>query len=374
MKRVADVAIIGGGIVGLAHAYMALRKGLRVVLFEREQFCVGASVRNFGLIWPIGQEPGEGLRQALASRAHWEEVTRLAGIWRNEGGSMHLAYADDEWAVLEEFQHLFGSSGYRCSLTTANDALSKCPSIRKEGLKGALWSETEMTVYPREAIRRIPLWLEEKYGLVRCFGQLVAEIRLPEVRTSHEVWQVERAVVCSGADFQTLYPDSFAKVQPTKCKLQMMKLVPGTPIELGPSLCAGLTLGHYAAFSKCPSLPALLARFDQDDLRLRKNGIHILVSQNSLGELIVGDSHHYGDTVEPFDAEEVNQLILQYLKAFLPIENFTVAERWHGVYPKIAGKLHVILEPEPQVQIVNGLGGAGMTLAFGLAEEVTNAW
>ena len=48
-----DIAIVGGGIAGLAHAYMALRKGYRVVLFEREEFAVGASVRNFGLIWRI---------------------------------------------------------------------------------------------------------------------------------------------------------------------------------------------------------------------------------------------------------------------------------------------------------------------------------
>ena len=40
-----DIIIVGGGIVGLAHAYMALRKGLKVVLFDREQFAVGASVR-----------------------------------------------------------------------------------------------------------------------------------------------------------------------------------------------------------------------------------------------------------------------------------------------------------------------------------------
>src|SRR5688572_28160179 len=90
--RSADIAIVGAGIAGLAHAYMALRKGYRVVLFERDQFAVGASVRNFGLVWPIGQEPGVGLDRALRAREHWLDVARQAGFWIHQNGSLHLAY------------------------------------------------------------------------------------------------------------------------------------------------------------------------------------------------------------------------------------------------------------------------------------------
>src|SRR5688572_13180973 len=116
MERSADIAVVGGGIVGLAHAYMALKRGFTVVLFEREQHAIGASIRNFGLLWPIGQAPGIRLNRALRSREHWMEVAAQAGIWNNQNGSLHLAYYDDEWDVLQEFVSLYGDYPYQCQL------------------------------------------------------------------------------------------------------------------------------------------------------------------------------------------------------------------------------------------------------------------
>ncbi len=237
----ADVAVVGGGIVGLAHALAALRKGLRVVLFEREQFAIGASVRNFGLLWPVGQQPGSGLRRALRSREIWDEVSREAGIWLNPSGSIHLAYHDDEWAVLNEFVGTYKDQPYGVSLLEVNQALRqsmRARNVQTDNLKGVLWSTTEATVNPREAIRRLPLWMSEKFGLIARFGSVVTSIEAPLVKTATETWKVDKVFVCSGADFETLYPAVYEEQQMRKCKLQMMKAVVDKPFEIGPSLCA----------------------------------------------------------------------------------------------------------------------------------------
>lgn len=370
MDRSADIAIVGAGIVGLAHAYMALRKGYKVVLFEREQFAIGASVRNFGLVWPIGQEPGIGLDRALRSRQHWLEVSQQAGFSLRTNGSLHVAYHEDEWKVLNEFMQLYKESAYQCSLLSPAQIAQRSPVVRSEGLYGGLWSETEGTVYAREAVRRIPQWLHEKYGLILRFGHVVTEISVPHVRTSRENWRAAKVYVCSGPDFETLYPQVFDQHSVSKCKLQMLKAVPAKPVDLGPTLCAGLTLRHYAAFGKCASLPALDARYDQENKNFKDYGVHVLLAQNAQGELIIGDSHQYSHTVEPFDQESINDTILQYLQSFTNLGHIRITERWHGIYPKLQGNLNLLVEPEPNVTIVNGLGGAGMTLSFGLAEEV----
>ena len=96
-----------------------------------------------------------------------------------------------------------------------------------------------------------------------------------------------------------------------------------------------------------------------------------MASQNQAGELTVGDSHEYGMTPLPFDKQFINQLILDYLKKFARFRDETVIETWNGIYAKLTnGQPHLLAEPEPGVTIINGLGGAGMTLSFGLCDQL----
>src|SRR5579862_7019757 len=103
MEQQYDVAIVGAGILGLAHAYYCARRGLRVIVFERSPCAMGASVRNFGMLWTIGQPAGAMHQLALRSRDIWLEVLAASVLWHERTGSLHLAYQDDEAQVLEEF-------------------------------------------------------------------------------------------------------------------------------------------------------------------------------------------------------------------------------------------------------------------------------
>jgi FAD dependent oxidoreductase TIGR03364 len=366
----ADVAIVGGGILGLAHAWAAAAKGYRVVLFERDRRASGASIRNFGMVWPIGQPAGLMHACALRSRAAWLELAARAGIWVQACGSLHLAYAADEWTVLEEFADRARPLGYECQLLEPAATRQRCPAVRPEGLRGALWSPVELCVDPRQALARLPVWLGDTFGVELQYGTTVCAIELPQVRTTDgRSWQVDRAVVCSGVDFQTLFPEVFAASGLRRCKLQMMRTVPQPGgWRLGPHIAGGLTLCHYAGFEICPSLPVLRRRLTSELAEYVRHGIHVMASQNELGELILGDSHEHDDAIEPFDKPVIDSLILDYLQQMLHIPDLTIAGRWHGVYAKHPTVPVFQTQPQPGVTIMASPGGAGMTLSFGLAQ------
>ncbi|MEK6478250.1 TIGR03364 family FAD-dependent oxidoreductase [Catalinimonas sp. 4WD22] len=371
MKKQFDVAIVGAGIVGLAVALASARKGKKVAVFERNSRAIGASIRNFGLIWPIGQAPGPALERALRSRAIWLEVAEKAGCWVTQNGSLHLAHQPDEMAVLEEFMAQSHDKGYECQMLTAAQASQKSKGVRPEGLLGGLWSATELTVDPREAIGKLPAMLEERYGVQFYFDTVINAIEKGKLQSSQQSYQAEKIFVCSGSDFETLYPEVFAQTELTKCKLQMMRTAAqSNNWNLGPTLCGGLTLRHYAAFQDCPSLPAMSDRFDAENPAFAQWHIHVMMAQNGLGQLVIGDSHEYGKTLGPFDREDINRHIMDYLHTFAQAPDMEIAERWHGIYPKLPGKTEFIAHPSDEVTIVNALSGAGMTLSFGLAEEV----
>ncbi|NSL88458.1 TIGR03364 family FAD-dependent oxidoreductase [Chitinophaga sp. Mgbs1] len=371
-QQQADVAVIGAGIVGLAMAYKLAGKGKKVVLFERNSRAISASIRNFGLVWPIGQSAGKMYNRAMHSRAVWKQLAAETGLQCNETGSLHLVYEKDELAVLEEFAQAAPGNGYACELISPDKIGNYTKAIKTDGLKGALWSNTEMTVNPRQASAAIARHLEEKMNVTVRFNTAVNGISLPYIETKDEKWKVDQVYVCSGADFETLYPAAYAAAPLTKCKLQMMRTIPQpNNWQLGPALCAGLTLAHYAAFNTCETLVPLKERFRQEMPEYVKWGIHLLISQNGAGELTIGDSHEYGPDFEPFDKAFINDLILKYMHTFLAAPTSTIQEQWHGIYPKLTnGGTELILTPEKDVTIVNALSGAGMTLSFGLAEEL----
>jgi D-hydroxyproline dehydrogenase subunit beta len=370
MEHRADVAIVGAGILGLAHAYAAARRGARVVVFERDLQAAGASVRNFGLLWPIGQAHGAMHQLALASRAYWLEVLQEARLPYWTTGSLHLAYREDEAAVAQEFGELGPGLGYDCRWLAREEALKRSQAVAENGLIGALWSPTEVTVDPRLTLSALPAYLSERWGVEMRFGHAVRHIELPAIEAGNDRWMADQAIVCSGADFESLYPRVYAESGLTRVKLQMLRTVPQPEgWRLGPALAAGLTLRFYPSFAVASALPKLKERIAQEMPAYERWGIHGLVSQTAQGELTLGDSHEYGLCPDVFNKEEIDQLILRYIWGFLNAPERAIAQRWHGVYAKHSEKPFLSLQPAAGVRIVTSPGGAGMTLSFGIAAQ-----
>lgn len=363
--------VVGAGILGMATARALALIGYKVTIIERSQQTLGASIRNFGMLWPIGQPDGPLYERAIRSREVWIEYLKSAKIPFDPCGSVHLAYNNEEHEVLEELYEHFIKYQRPVTLLNSETIQKKFKGINNNKLLSGLYSSDETIIDPREGIKHLPTYLKTYYNIDILWGTTITNVTTNTVWSFKTKYNADIICICSGADFETLYPYKFKELPIIKTKLQMMRFVPNdNNYRIGTSVCGGLSLLHYKSFTVSASLDKLKSKIELELPEYLKYGIHVMVSQNNKGELTVGDSHEYGLDFEPFDNNYINELILKYLKKIIHIENWTLQQSWNGIYPKMTnGATDLFLKVEPGVFIINGIGGNGMTLSFGFAEE-----
>ena len=369
MKK--SAIVVGAGIVGLAATRVLCNNGYEVTVIDKTQRAVGASIRNFGMIWPIGQPDGELYQLAKNSSQIWKDICANTGMWFNQSGSLHVAYSNEEWIVLNELFAQFEKEGRPIRLLTPNQISAKYPQVKQHNLMGGLFSNDEMIVDPRIAVAKVSDYLETVAGVQFLWNHTVQEVGVGYVKSGNKIIEADKIFVCSGQEIETLFPETFSALPIVKCKLQMMRLHSPNNLPVGTSVCGGLSLLHYSSFKNAPSLKLLHKKVVSEMPEYIKYGIHVMISQHEIGEITLGDSHEYGFTFDPFDDHYINKLIINYLHGFMHASDWVINATWNGIYPKMTdGSSWYFNQVLQDVYILNGLGGAGMTLSFGVAEKL----
>jgi D-hydroxyproline dehydrogenase subunit beta len=359
-----DVAIVGAGIIGLAHAFEAARRNRRVVVIERDHRANGASIRNFGFITVTGQQRGESWQLARRTRDVWADVAPKAGIAIVQEGLLLPARRREAIAVIEAFLEtemgegctLLDGAAYRARFPQSSDALA------------ALASPHEVRVESRTAISALARWLEHAKGICFEMGAAALNVARDGVQTSRGFIAAETIIVCPGDDSATLYPERIAAYRTTRCRLSMLRLAnPGFTFPA--PVMSDLSLVRYAGYAELPQAAALRTRLEAEQAAHLAHGVHLIAVQSADGTLVVGDSHHYADLPDPFADADSERLILDEFQQALGFAPPPVVERWTGTYASASDRTFFIDTPEPHVRLVVVTGGTGASTAFGIAEK-----
>ena len=362
-----DLAIVGAGIVGLACALAAARRGLRVAVIDRDAQANGASVRNFGFVTVTGQERGAMWARARRSREVWAEVAGQAGIPVLHHGLYVAARRPEAVAVAEAFLDTEMAEG--CRLLSAAEAAAAQPHLATADLRAVLYSPHELRVESREAIPRLAAWLEARHGVVFHRQASVTTVETGRVFTSRGLITAGAIIVCPGDDLTSLFPDRIAAHQVSRCKLQMLRLAdPG--FRLDGAVMSDLGLARYAGYAALAPAAALRVRLETEQPDHLAHGVHLIVVQSADGSLVVGDSHHYAPTPDPFAREDVDALILGEFAAVFGRPAPPVVERWTGTYAWAPDRTVLVDSPMEGVRLALVTTGAGASTGFALGEEV----
>src|SRR5580692_1792280 len=362
-----DLAVVGGGIIGLAHAYAAAKAGRRVAVIERDVRANGASIRNFGFITVTGQERGDSWRLARRTRDVWAEVTAGAGLSIEQHGLYLMARSAEAVAVIEAF--LKTEMGEGCRILAPEEFHRLADGLGGPDLQAVLHSPHELRVESRDAIPALAAWLEKIWSVTFFNETMVFEASPPRLCTSRGMLEADAVVVCPGDDFSTLYPERIAAYGLRRCRLSMLKLAdPG--FRLPGALMSDLSLTRYRGYAALPEARALEAKLRSEQPRHFENGVHLIVAQGSDNGLIVGDSHHYDRLPAPFAPATAELDILDEYERATGQTPPPVLERWTGIYAVADDRTYLIDTPEPQVRLVIVTSGTGASTSFGIAERV----
>lgn len=358
----ADVAVVGGGIVGLAHAWHAVRSGRSVILLERDEYAVGSSIRNFGHIGTTVQA-GAVLDVARRARELWLTLAHDAGFPVVQAGTVVVARHETEQAVLEEFV----AARPEDARLLAPDAARSRLGLRIPGLLAAVHLPADLRIEPPAAIPAVTAHLQ-RLGVTIHTRTAVQRVEPGLVRTTRGDVRAEQIILAVGYDVDRFFPDLADSIGLLRCRLRMLEAATPDDAVVAPALLTGLSLLRYDGFSEQPSAARVRDRIAAESPELLEHVVNLMCTQRPDGSLILGDTHHYGVTEPPFEDEASDELLLEQFRRLLGVQHLTVRRRWRGVYASSPVTPFLVADPLPGVRVVSVTSGIGMTTALGLAE------
>jgi len=363
------IIVVGGGVLGTTHAYYALKAGHQVIHLERDAEPMGASVRNFGLVWVSGRKSGDELTAALRARDLWSEISQdIPELVFRPNGSLTLAANEAEVNVMQECLRKEDSSSRGWALLTKEEAKNINPVLNGNFI-AALWCPLDATVEPNSLLHTIRAKLLDNPNYIWRNHLDVSEVKRDDGKViatarSGELFEGDYLILCAGADHSSLFKEQFDSAPIRRVYLQMMN----TEIfseKLTTSIADGDSMRYYPGYEV-----QTLDRLPEQHPIARANHMQLLLVQRADGTLTIGDTHAYQ---EPFDFkldEKPYQYLHNLASELIGHKLPPIAKRWSGVYSQRSDQaICDRRQIATNIISVTGPGGRGNTLAPAIAEE-----
>jgi D-hydroxyproline dehydrogenase subunit beta len=349
-----DVAIVGAGIVGAACARECARRGMRVILVDRDAIGTGATAAGMGHIVVMDDSEAQFALTRYSQRL-WQELrTELPDDAEYEQcGTIWVAVDDEEMAEVQRKHDYYAEHEVATEVLDAQVLHHLEPNLGS-GMKGGLLVPEDGVLYPPCAARFFAQRAQELGAKVRL-GSYVQHIWPGRValEDGSEV-QAEFVVNAAGAAAPALTPG--VEVKKRKGHLVITDRYPGFVrhqlVELGYLKSAHSVSSDSVAFN---------------------------VQPRRTGQVLIGSSRQYGAEHREVDHGILVQM-LERAQVYMPgLAQMSTVRTWTGFRAATPDKLPLIGPStfDKSVWLATGHEGLGITTSLGtariLVDQMTGA-
>jgi glycine/D-amino acid oxidase-like deaminating enzyme len=343
-----DVAIVGGGIVGCACAWMACEAGLSVALFEARRIGAGATAAGMGHLVVIDEDPAE-LALARLSMSLWPRWEGWNSVERTTTGTLWIAETEAQARAAQAKRERLAAADWPAEWLDAT-ALREAEPRLAHDLAGALRVTRDEVAYGPGMAAGLAAGVRARGGRVEDMapvaslggdGLLLHDGR--RIAAGH-------VLLAAGCDSARLWPGpGRLAVVPRKGQLAITDRYPGwirhALVELGYVDSAHGHEPESVAFNAQPRVT---------------------------GQVLLGSSRRYGDDSLAVDAALLARMVRR-ARRFLPeIGGLRLLRSWAGHRPAtLDGRPLIGRVPGERAGatqwIASGHEGLGLTTAMGTA-------
>jgi glycine oxidase len=335
-----DIAIVGGGVVGLWTAYYAAQSGAEIVLIDQNTLGSGASNGLLGALMPHQpinwnekkQFQFDGLTTLPEEIAKLEKLTGITTGYFRCGRIMPIAHpekrrqsaswvkgAKDNW-----------SGAYDWRVEDKNPADNWLGNI---GPNGYNIDTLSARVNPRALVKALINSLAEHDNVAVLENTLIAELsdKGALTTTDAETIKPNKTIITAGHGSFPLLENITGRTLGTGVKGQAALLRPASAINI--------------------SAPIL---YD--------NGTYVIAHEDGLVAVGSTSEREYSD---PSQTDQALDVVIEKATKICPaLENAKIIERWAGVRPRATGRDPIIGALPEHNDIIVATGGFKITLAI----------
>lgn len=356
IKEHAELAIIGGGIMGCAIAYYASKAGIDCLLIEKKDIASGTSSRCDGNITIVDKDPGFDSKMSLVSQELTKELKEDLNLpfEYRALGSILVCENDVEMEAAEDWVKIQSEAGLEFNLLNQEDIRQESPYFA-EDIPGGLECKTDSLINPYLFCYSLVDRAKE-YGLrLHTRTEVTSITQKTEsftVETTEGLFAAPKVVNAAGvwAPFIGKMLDLDIPIKPRKGHIivgaRQQPVIMRNVMEFG----------------------YLMNKFQREriaDPKTLEHGVALVLEPTESQNFLLGSSRQFAGYDGKVDINVIKTLARRAIRFFPKMDDFNIIRTYTGFRPWTADHLPIVshVDQVPGFYIAAGHEGDGISLA-----------